>query len=166
MFHTQEKREKRLDAPGLCTRDDAWLGHGCYFWEEERDAVTWGNSSKTNTGSYEIYKGRIVSDAFLDTVFNEEHYQFWIEQIEKTANDYKQKTGKRPNIRFICSYLDTDTQWKSDMDGILFADSPTGKHSLVDGLPYRKRIQAVIYTLSCLRRFDFYKEGKCVKLID
>jgi hypothetical protein len=162
MFHVQEKRKIRLDAPRLCTRGDAWLGYGYYFWDEERDAVIWGNDSKKNTGRYEIYKGRIVSDAILDTVFNEEHYQFWQEQIEKAADDYKQKIGKRPNIKFICSYLDADTQWKSDMDGILFADSPIGKHSLVDGLPYRKRTQVVIYTLSCLRRFDFYKEGKCI----
>ncbi|KAA6344449.1 hypothetical protein EZS27_007934 [termite gut metagenome] len=166
MFHTQEKREKRLDNPGLCIRNNAWLGHGYYFWGEERDAVTWGNDSKTNTGSYEIYKGHIVSDAFLDTVFNEKHYQFWVEQIEKFANYCIKKIGKQPNKKMICDYFNRKAKWVSELEGILFADSPTGKNSLVDGLPYRKRIQAVIYTLSCLQRFDFYKEGKCIKLID
>jgi hypothetical protein len=85
MFHTQEKWHDRLGAPIVCQRKNAWLGVGCYFWKEEVDAIHWGHKSKRNTKEFEIYSANINCENVLDTVFNEEHYEFWVKQIEKAA---------------------------------------------------------------------------------
>ena len=46
MYHTQEKRHERLTAPQLSTWNNAWLGVAYYFWDDEIDAIHWGNKSK------------------------------------------------------------------------------------------------------------------------
>lgn len=46
MFHTQEKRVERLTQPIRCTRPDAWLGYGYYFWGDLYDAIIWGRQSR------------------------------------------------------------------------------------------------------------------------
>ena len=77
MFHTQERRSVRLVAPLLCTKENAWLGDGYYFWDDIKDAILWGNNSKRETGMFEIYSANFNMSNFLDTVFNENHYNFW-----------------------------------------------------------------------------------------
>lgn len=161
MYHTQEKRQEPLTAPVCCKRSDAWLGHGYYFWEDESDAHIWGKLSKKESGYYQIYKGDIVCDNFLDTVYDETHYKMWKEQIEKAATDYKNKTGKVPNIKVICNYIMNVAKWNTKMDGILFNDSPSSQRSLISYFPYRKRIQAVVYKIECVNNFCYYKEQKC-----
>ena len=160
MYHTQEKREAKLYAPICCYRDDAWLGHGFYFWDDELDAHEWGKSSKKKTGRYEIYEGEIESDNFLDTVFNEQKYNFFLEQIKKAAKNFKEKTNKEPDLKAICSYIMNEAKWNKMLDGVLFADNPKGKTAIA-GLPCRRRIQAVLYNIKRLNHFRFYKEEKC-----
>lgn len=160
MYHTQEKRDARLYKPICCYKENAWLGHGCYFWKDEYDAHIWGNLFKRKTGRYEIYKGEIESDNFLDAVFDENGYNFFIAQIEKAAEDYKIKTNREPDVKAICLYIMQVAKWNSELDGVLFADNPEGKTAIA-GFPYRRRIQAVLYNLERLNRFYFYKEEKC-----
>lgn len=160
MYHTQEKRDRKLYKPICCYKNNAWLGHGYYFWGDEQDAHAWGKSSKRKTGRYEIYAGNIESDNFLDAVFDEKGYNFFVAQIEKAAKDFKNKTKKEPNVKAICSYIMKEAKWNTELDGVLFADNPEGKLTIAD-FPYRRRIQAVLYNLNSLNSFYFYKEEKC-----
>lgn len=55
LFHTVENRnnlsEVQRSAPFKCTREQAWLGNGYYFWEgSEKLAHWWGNSNYHERG--------------------------------------------------------------------------------------------------------------------
>jgi len=162
MYHTQEKRAKQLLEPIICTRNDAWLGNGYYFWLEENDAVLWGHNSKKATGYFEIYKADICCNDVLDTVFNEVHYNFWVQQIEKIAKNFKKKTGQKPTIKEINVYL--RNKWGDEVTGILFQDNPMNKQLMVENFPYKKRVQIVVYKLNIVSNFTFHDEMECVKL--
>src|SRR5688500_257725 len=139
-YHTQEKRSVKLSAPELCTKDNAWLGEGFYFWTDEQDAIFWGNSSKTRTGEYEIYKADIDTENVLDTVFNKEEYLFWVKQVEKAAKTFVKKTGIKPTLKEINDYFKEKGIW-DEVDGILFQDiSSNHIHFMVKEFQYRKRI--------------------------
>ncbi len=76
MYHTQGKADNKLSQPIPTTNPNAWLGGGVYFWYYEDDAVRWGSIGKKDWGHYEVYKADIDCENVLDTVFNEEHYNF------------------------------------------------------------------------------------------
>lgn len=160
MYHTQEKRKIRLENPVICRRGDAWLGSGYYFWDEEMDAISWGYNSKKRTGRFEIYEASINTDNFLNTVFNEDHYKFYRAQIDKVGKHILKKTGLKATVKDICEYINERAKWIDDIDGILFQDLPVGDISLIDKYPYRKRIQAAVYKLSCINDFLFKDEYK------
>lgn len=151
MFHTQENRGVVLSRPILCKRKDAWLGTAYYFWADEVDAIRWGIKSKRN--QYQIYSARIVSDNVLDTVFNEDHYRFFISAIERTANLIVKLTGKRPTQVDICEYLNTRAKWKEKIDVLLACDIPIGSSEILP-IPVRKRIQAAVYNKKCIYEFQ------------
>lgn len=158
MYHTQEKRRFRLSGPAICSRNDAWLGSGYYFWDEETDAVSWGYNSKKRTGAFEIYKANIETDNFLNTVFNEEHYNFYRSQIDKVGERIWKKTGIKATVEDVCEYINEKAKWTEELDGIIFQDLPTGDSILINKYPYRKRIQAVVYKLFCITDFIFKDE--------
>ena len=154
LYHTQEKRTELLTAPCKCTREDAWLGEGYYFWEDYKDAIEWGRNSKMDTGGFQIYYSEIDCTNILDTVFNTEHYYFWMNAIEEKSKRFFKLTGRRMTIKELNNYF-RDENTFAGVDGILFADCPNNKKtSLVrvvekDGksfaFPYRKRIQLVVF---------------------
>lgn len=158
MYQTQEKRQDRLVKPVLCTRSDAWLGYGYYFWGDLYDADNWGVQSKKNTGEYEIYKGVVESDNILDTVFSEEGYQFFLDAINEVIEDCHKKSGRRIGTNDVCKFLMKKAMWQNFLDGVMFADTP---YTEIEKFNYRKRIQLVLYKLDCLVSFDFLKEGRC-----
>ena len=158
MFHTQEKRDCRLYKPVLCTRKDAWLGHGYYFWDDIHDADAWGSCSKNKTERYEVYVGIIESENILDTVFSEHDYQFFLKAIKSVKDDCINKTGRNPSIVDVCSFIMNVAKWHTAMDGVLFSDSPNTE---IVKFNYRKRIQIVLYNLKCLVSFKFLKEEHC-----
>ena len=161
MYHTQEKRLLRLAIPIICVRDDAWLGDGYYFWHDCSDAELWGQNSKRTTGWYEVYQADIDCTDVLDTVFNEERYRFWLEQVEKAAKTILEKTGLKPTIREINAYFKERGQW-GEVAGILFQDIPQkSTYILVQAFYYRKRIQMAVYDLQIITNFAFLNENKC-----
>lgn len=160
MYHTQEKRQNRLVQPIRCTRSDAWLGYGYYFWSDLNDAVIWGLQSKKNTGEYEIYKGIVESDNILDTVFSEKGYQFFLDAMDKVIKDCQKKSGRKIGTSDVCKYLMEKAKWYDFLDGVMFADCP---NTDIERFNYRKRIQLALYKLDCLVSFDFLKEGLCLK---
>ena len=57
MCHTQEKRDCRLYKPVRCTRKDAWLGHGYYFWDDFGNFLT--NDHIFDYDCFEYYDGEL-----------------------------------------------------------------------------------------------------------
>lgn len=161
MYHTQERRVAKLNKPIQCTREDAWLGNAYYFWDDFKDAQVWGEKAKTATGEYEIYSANIDCSNILDTVFNEEQYNFWLIQVEKTAIKIVTATGKKPSIYELNRYFKERASW-NEVDGILFQDLPKNNNMLlVLELWYRKRIQLAVYNLTIINNFVFLKSGRC-----
>jgi hypothetical protein len=171
MFHTQEGRSTVLKAPIICERDDAWLGVAYYFWKDLADAEMWGNTSKRKTGYYDIYEGLINCNNILDTVFNEEHYNFWLRQIEKVATNIIKKTGLKPTIKELNDYLKERGSWNK-VDGIMFQDLPTNNNFLLVepikykyksvSFAYRKRIQLAIYNPETIITFARLKREEVI----
>jgi len=171
LYHTQEHRNTELLQPKKCYRDDAWLGEAYYYWYDEDDAHRWGSYSKRNTGKYEIYTSRVDCENVLDTVFNEEHYLFWLKQIEKVAKKIIKKTNQKPSLKEINDFFKEKGQW-NDVDGIMFQDLPNNfdfllvkpiKYRRKVGRPfvYRKRIQLAVYNLDKIINFTLYKVDDC-----
>lgn len=160
-YHTQEKRKKPLEAPIKCKKDNAWLGEAYYFWENEDDTDFWGVKFKNKTGQYDVYKTNVKFDDVLDTVFNREHYFFWIKQIEKAAKYFMKKTGAKPTLKEINDYFYERGIW-SDIDGILFQDiSANPIHFMVKEFQYKKRIQLAIYNKAKITNFALHYTGQC-----
>ncbi len=160
-YHTQEKRKKRLTKPQKAVRKNAWLGEGYYFWTDEIDAYRWGYSSKCQTGYFEIYKSELDSGNILDTVFNEEYYNFWLAQIEKVAKVIFKKTNSKPTVKEVNDYFKERGIW-DEVDGIRFQDLPTKQeYLLVKDFFYRKRIQIVVYNDKIILKFIFHRDSKC-----
>ena len=161
MYHTQEKRRTKLTSPIMCINDNAWLGEGYYFWNDILDAIFWGHESKKRTGYFEIYNAEIDCENILDTVFNEEHYNFWVKQIEKAAKHFIKTADVKPTIKEINEYFTEVSKWTNKFNGILFQDLPYSKDLLVQNLYYRKRIQMVVFNLDIIRNFAFHSDMKC-----
>jgi len=158
-YHTQENRNITLDEPIKCTKNNAWLGEAYYFWENEDDAVFWGIKFKNKTGKYDIYKTEVVFDDILDTVFNREHYFFWIKQIEKAAKYFVKKTGTKPTLKEINDFFTDRGIWK-EINGILFQDiSENPVHFMVKEFQYKKRIQLALYNKEKIINFALSYSG-------
>lgn len=162
-YHTQENRSKKLQEPIICTNDNAWLGEASYFWEEENDAVFWGNTHKRKTGNYDIYSSDIIIDEdILDTVFNRLHYKWWIKQVEKVAKKFIKSTNSNPTLKEINDYFLEKGVW-TKFDGILFQDiSKNPVHFMVKEFQYKKRIQLALYNREKILNFALHYTGECV----
>jgi hypothetical protein len=171
-YHTQETRGIELTSPIKCTRDDAWLGEAYYFWFDLADAEDWGNSSKRRKGYYDIYQSEINIENVLDTVFNEEHYHFWLKQIEKIARIIMAKTKMKPTLKELNDYLKERGTW-NELHGIRFQDLPVSpdrllirpieiKSGKLRFFQYRKRIQLAVYNSEIISKFTFLTTEKCI----
>lgn len=172
MYHTQEKRDRRLTKPIPCDRPDAWLGGGYYFWHDIDDAHMWGKKSKKATGSYEIYSAEIDCENVIDTVFNEEIYLWWVKQIERAAKHLRElrSSKQNPTLKQLNDYLKGIPEWK-DVVGVLFQDVPDGyEYSVIAPIEYRnkktyfaykKRIQLALYKRQYMSKFSFVLTNKC-----
>jgi hypothetical protein len=159
-YHTQENRGETLIEPIPCDKHNAWLGKALYFWEEESDALFWGVKFKNKTGNYDVYKADIVSDDILDTVFNRDHYNFWLKQIEKAAKFFVKKTGSKPSLKEINDFFKERNIW-SEIDGILFQDiSENPIHFMVKEFQYKKRIQLALYNEEKIYNFALHYTGE------
>ena len=161
MFHTQEKREKRLSAPVKCIKENAWMGVAWYFWYDSEEAFFWGLNSKRRTGYFEIYSADIDCENVLDTVFNEDHYQFWKKQIEKAQTAFI-KSGINPTLKILNDYFLDKKIWAS-ISGIMFQDiSNREGYYITEGFQYKKRVQLAVYKSEIIANFALHNEGQCV----
>lgn len=162
MYHTQGKREAKLTLPIICTKSNAWLGEAYYYWYSENDAVLWGNNAKRKYRYYEIYKSEIKWEGILDTVFNEEHYLFWLHQIEKVAEMFLKKGNSVVTLKEVNDYFKQKGIW-TKLNGIMFQDiSSNDENTLITDFHYKKRIQLAVYNLAIITNFALHYEGKCV----
>lgn len=172
MFHTQEFRGEHISTPIPCTRDDAWLGSGAYFWLDVQDAIAWGKSSKRTTGQYAVYQADIDCEQVLDTVFNEEHYVVWLKVVEDISQKFMDETGEKLPLKFLNDYLIEKIYPSLAILGVLFQDMPSSEKSTLvapvvsgTGKPrlfiYRKRIQLVAYQNEIIRSFTPHLTGDC-----
>ncbi len=172
VYHTQEKRHRILGFPIPCIRDDAWLGEAYYFWKEEMDADDWGNNSKRKTQYYEVYECILTSENYLDTVFNEQHYYFWLRQLEKIAKKIMIKTGEKPTLKELNDYIRDKNVWHQ-VDFVQFQDLPiNSERSLVKPIVYkngkvrtvafRKRIQIAVYNENIISNFALKKTERVI----
>lgn len=162
MYHTQERRKTFLAAPVQSVQSNAWLGKAYYYWYDAQDAFNWGIASKNGTGYFEIYQSNIDCTDVLDTVFNEEHYLFWMKEIEKVAKTLVKKTGQKPATKYINEYFRDRGIWKS-VAGIMFQDIPKkDENVMVIGFYYKKRIQLAVFDLKIVQSFSLKSTEKCV----
>lgn len=162
MFHTQEKWAAVLTSPIKCLKENAWLGVAWYFWYDMEDAVFWGINSKRRTGYYEIYSASIDCTSILDTVFKEDHYLFWVKQIEKVQKLFVKKTGIAPTLKELNDYFLEKKVWVT-CTGIMYQNiPPTGSNEIIKDFHYKKRIQLAVYDESIIRTFALNSDGQCV----
>lgn len=162
MYHTQEKWENELIEPVRTTNLNAWLGDGYYFWYYNADADWWGNTAKKGTGHYQVYKADIDCENVFDTVFNEEHYNLWINVVEKAMQTFFKKYNGKITIKYINDFFKARGIF-DDVDGVMFQDITNNKdYWVIDKFQYKKRIQIAIYNLPIITTFALDFEGKCV----
>lgn len=150
MYHTQKDNGNILKEPILCERKDAWLGTAYYFWGDISDAKEWGVNSKNN--KYIVYEAIIKTDKILDTVYNEEHYEFLLSVFKQIGTTIYEKTGRNVTKYHLAQYLSEKIDWKNNVDVILMCDIPTSNKEMIP-IPYRKRIQAAVYNKQCINDF-------------
>lgn len=167
-YHTQEFRyEGIIDHPIPCSRTNAWLGFGYYFWTNLDCAHYWGVDSKMKsspTDKYDIYTANIEEDGLLNTVFDEEHYKFFVKKIDDTILVLKEKGVADISLLKVNRYL-RDRIWKNaDVDGVIFEDIPKNtaekeqRYSSIPPLYYIKRIQIVAYNKKIINNFAILLE--------
>lgn len=162
MFHTQGYRVPYLTVPQKCVRDNAWLGEGYYFWKEEQDAIFWGMTAKRDYKKYSVYESDIDCENVLDTVFDEDHYDFWIKQIEKAIKVLSKTSSRKLTIQDVNSYFITKGGWGEKVSGIMFQDLPSSETiSTVKGFYYRKRIQLAAFNTEIITNFAHRFDGDC-----
>ena len=114
--------------------------------------------------AFEIYICDLISSNYLDTVFNEEHYNFWINELRKIYKKFIDETDEKPSIKELNDYIQENKIWK-EVDYIQFHDLPL-THSFVKPIqyrkgkttiPFRKRIQIAVYNVDIISNFTLYK---------
>ncbi len=161
LYHTQEKWEHKLIMPVLTKNPEAWLGEGYYFWYYENDAIWWGRTAKKRTGYYQVYKAEIEFENILDTVFNEEHYIFWVKNIEKAIEKYIKTQKEEISLKYINDFF-KDKGIFDGIDGVLFQDITNNPDNwIVKKFQYKKRIQLVVYNLPIINTFTHKFEAQC-----
>jgi len=162
-YHTQEFREEKppLSLPILCVDQNAWLGEGYYFWKGIEYAHYWGKDKKSKTGYYNIYSIEINKEFLLDTVFNEDDYNFFKSYVDKAIKKIKtNRNDDSVTIDEVHTFLKRNVWNKiENIKGIIYEDIPTEKkHSEIPPLYYKKRIQIVVYDLNITKKFDLHQE--------
>jgi len=169
-YHTQEFRESEqsLNFPVLCSDSKAWLGNAYYFWLNLDFAKYWGMDMKRLTSKYDVYIAHIQLDNFLNTTFNEVHYELWIDSVEEVIK-MLDKENKNITLKAAHRFL-MDKFWKPlGINGIIYDDLPHNNynkkrtHSLLDPLYYKKRIQVAVFNTELIHNFELELERQnCV----
>lgn len=110
-YQTLEDRDNideiEMDGPYKCTRSNAWLGHGYYFWDTNMDwAIGWGVTS-FNKREMEFVIARCKLDLTncFDLVGNVQHQFDLMECIRVFKTSVKGSTRREPLIPELIEFL-------------------------------------------------------------
>lgn len=167
-YHTQEFRHwsDALTEPIPCTKNNAWLGIGAYFWLDIEFAHLWGVDSKTATGAYDIYDAWVPEKNLINATFSEEGYFFFREKIELAMDYLKSQGFKNLELYKVHKYLSEEIWPDLGVEGIIFDDIPQNNaakgrtYTEIPPLHYKKRLQVVLYNTENLSNFDLYLENQ------
>lgn len=167
-YHTQEFRsdEQPLENPIICNAKNAWLGIGYYFWLELEYAHYWGEDFKKgynrDPGFYSVYKADLDTEYFLDTVFDEEGYNFFKDSIEASFEKLVLQK-KEINLETVNRFLAENIWPVLKICGIIYDDKPNNPtqkrdriYSQIPDLYYKKRIQVVSFKLENIHNFALH----------
>lgn len=101
-FHTLEDRKNpdyiKKFAPFACTRSDAWLSYGYYFWERDLlRAHAWGKQAYGDN-KYVICECLLELPNMLDLVGNREHQDKMRELVTYLAKTHPALQGVEPPL--------------------------------------------------------------------
>jgi hypothetical protein len=107
-YHTVEDRNNpdliKLEGPFRCEREDAWLGHGYYFWDTNIHwAHNWGRDAYRRKG-YIICQAKINPDIMFDLVGNIGHQMEFEEMIKLLEADESYQREK-PLVAEIIDFM-------------------------------------------------------------
>ena len=100
-YNTLEDRknpeEVQNNGPFICTRANAWLGHGYYFWEQDLErAHDWGRIAYSK--SYMICQADLNLPKILDLLGNIAHRKYFKELISYLQSNFDAFKGESKNI--------------------------------------------------------------------
>ncbi len=168
VYHTQSSTFQPRRFPKLAEGFEEWLGAGYYFWQDEYFAKWWGIQRKCGISNfsrrYTIFVSILEfnSDDFVDTVFNEEDYYNFVDQVEKFAKKYQKNLGRKPTLREFNQFVSDFNLWEG-IKVIRFQDIPeTNEHIEVKEFYYKKRIQIRVNDPAIIKSFTNYKTLACI----
>ncbi|MEM1122282.1 MAG: hypothetical protein AAGJ18_17685, partial [Bacteroidota bacterium] len=128
-YQTLEDRdnvdEVETMGPYKCDRRGAWLGHGYYFWDTNREwAHDWGrNSYERRKLNYIIGQAVIkIDEKIFDLFGNVGHQQDFKEACELITNDSKWNKNKQLTVGMVLQFLKNKGFF--DYNGIRANDYP------------------------------------------
>ncbi len=148
-----------------------WFGDGFYFWQDEEFALEWGRHkcrARSNEGNlFEVYIAGLnidfTQEHFLDTVFNEAHYNFFIHNIERFAEEFWVNNQRKPSLVEFNTFIAAKQIWSS-IRAIRFQDLPSNNtydYLKVRNFFYKKRIQIAVFDPEIILTFALLKTKTC-----
>lgn len=155
------------NGPFECTRSDAWLGHGCYFWETFIEYAHWWGE-KSHEGSYIICRTHLSIPK--DSLYDLEDTETLKEFNELRSELEKTYPGKELKFSFVLEYckkikviehkairarfIGAIKECDKENDGHYVCIKPGGFHRYrLDTMP---QVQVCIMDRSCVGK-DNYK---------
>lgn len=141
-YQTLENRNNKevveSEGPFECTRSNAWLGNGYYFWDTEIDwAHDWGK--KGYKGSYFIGECQLSLSKCFDLVGNMAHLKDFREVYDVVLNSHLGKDPKNLIVPNIIALLKKKTNFS--YTSIRAEDVPKGTNSAY----YRQNRDELMY---------------------
>jgi len=96
------------NGPFKCTRSDAWLGYGYYFWDTKIDwAFNWGkNSYKAKGVNFIIGECELILDeTCFDLVGSVEHQSAFVEVLNLMKTHPVTKGANNLNVPNVITYM-------------------------------------------------------------
>ena len=156
-YHTVEDRGNpefiKANAPFKCTRGDAWLSHGFYFWDEDfKRAKDWGEKAYKKNG-YVICECTLKLLKMFDLAGRIKYQGMYLEYINilKTKFPVSKDTPIGEVIALLRAYNQIGIVF--DYDSVRASDSPRNtKTKFVQSRPetsdLNKRIQICLFDKS------------------
>lgn len=115
-FHTISNKGRNEDhiknGPYKCSREDAWLTEGYYYWEKNlNQAKHWGKCSHNN--SYKVIKSDLILDKMFDLIGDCEHLEIFNSILNKLNertkyNNISNSVSVQDGIKYIKTYIFKD----------------------------------------------------------